>query len=124
VPVREPSGRITRWYGTSTDVDDLKQVEDRLASVLDVVSDAFIAVDSTRSIVSVNAAGEQRFRQSARELAGNDVFSAIPVLRQVESTVLHAPAEADLTIRDERARVKTMRDPNGGVWIFIQSATP
>ncbi len=30
VPIRDEQGRITRWYGTSTDIDDSKRAEERL----------------------------------------------------------------------------------------------
>src|SRR5207253_11233331 len=30
VPVRDPQGRVVRWYGTNTDIEDHKRAEDQL----------------------------------------------------------------------------------------------
>ncbi len=35
VPLRDSTGRIVRWYGTNTDIEDRKQAEDRLRLVVD-----------------------------------------------------------------------------------------
>jgi PAS domain S-box-containing protein len=35
VPLKDSQGRIVRWYGTNTDIDDRKKAEDRLQLVVD-----------------------------------------------------------------------------------------
>jgi PAS domain S-box-containing protein len=35
VPLRDSGGRIVRWYGTNTDIEDRKEAEDRLRLVVD-----------------------------------------------------------------------------------------
>jgi formate hydrogenlyase transcriptional activator len=35
VPLSDPEGRIVRWYGTNTDIEDRKEAEDRLRFVVD-----------------------------------------------------------------------------------------
>jgi len=35
VPLKDSEGRIVRWYGTSTDIEDRKQAEERLRLVID-----------------------------------------------------------------------------------------
>jgi PAS domain S-box-containing protein len=35
VPLRDSAGRIARWFGTNTDIEDRKQAEDRLRRVVD-----------------------------------------------------------------------------------------
>lgn len=42
IPISSPEGTIKRWYGTSTDVDDIKRAEEALRS-LDERRDAFLA---------------------------------------------------------------------------------
>ena len=37
VPLRDSEGRIVRWYGTNTDIEDRKQAEDRLRLVIDTL---------------------------------------------------------------------------------------
>jgi hypothetical protein len=37
VPLKDPDGRILRWYGTNTDIEDRKEAEDRLRLVIDTL---------------------------------------------------------------------------------------
>jgi PAS domain S-box-containing protein len=37
VPLRDSEGRIIRWYGTNTDIEDRKEAEDRLRFVVDTL---------------------------------------------------------------------------------------
>src|SRR3977135_4188892 len=37
VPLRDSEGRIIRWYGTNTDIEDRKEAEDRLRLVIDTL---------------------------------------------------------------------------------------
>jgi len=37
VPLRDEQGKIIKWYGTSSDIDDLKRAEDRLRLVIDTI---------------------------------------------------------------------------------------
>jgi PAS domain S-box-containing protein len=37
VPLRDSEGRIVRWYGTNTDIEDQKEAEDRLRLVIDTL---------------------------------------------------------------------------------------
>src|ERR1700674_3135020 len=41
-PLRDEQGRIIRWYGTRTDIEDRKQAEARLKLVIDTI-DAMVA---------------------------------------------------------------------------------
>ena len=38
IPERDAEGRIVRWYGLYTDIDERKQAEDRLQLLLDVTN--------------------------------------------------------------------------------------
>ena len=37
VPLRDEQGNIVHWYGTSTDIEDLKKVEDRVRLIIDTL---------------------------------------------------------------------------------------
>jgi PAS domain S-box-containing protein len=37
VPLRNEEGKIVKWYGTSSDIEDLKRAEDRLRLVIDTI---------------------------------------------------------------------------------------
>ncbi|WP_053076832.1 PAS domain-containing protein [Caenimonas sp. SL110] len=38
VPIRDDAGKIVSWYGTSTDIDELKQAQERLRAQADLLS--------------------------------------------------------------------------------------
>ena len=61
-PIQDAHGRVVRWFGTATDVDELKQAQaalqstnQRLRSILSSISDAYYAVDRAWRFVDVNA---------------------------------------------------------------------
>jgi len=37
VPLRDEQGNVVKWYGTTSDIDDLKMAEDRLRLVIDTI---------------------------------------------------------------------------------------
>src|SRR5882762_1746006 len=37
VPLRDEQGNVVKWYGTTSDIDDLKKAEDRLRLVIDTI---------------------------------------------------------------------------------------
>jgi len=41
-PLRDERGDIVRWYGTSTDIDDLKRAEEELRTITDAIPQAII----------------------------------------------------------------------------------
>jgi formate hydrogenlyase transcriptional activator len=41
-PLRDERGAIVRWYGTSTDIDDLKRAEEELRTITDAIPQAII----------------------------------------------------------------------------------
>jgi PAS domain S-box-containing protein len=67
VPVRDGEGKITRWFGTASDIHDqlrameaLKETETRFTSVVEDVQDyAIFMMDTDRRITSWNKGAEQ-----------------------------------------------------------------
>ena len=60
-PSSDAAGRVVRWFGTATDVDELKQAQAalqstnrRLRTILSSISDAYYAVDRDWRFVDVN----------------------------------------------------------------------
>ena len=41
-PLRDERGDIVRWYGTSTDIDDLKRAQEELRTITDAIPQAII----------------------------------------------------------------------------------
>ena len=88
VPIRDAQGRVLKWYGTNTDVHDLKRAEegrredaDRLCGVLEGISDGFVLLEPDLTIRYVNAAAERFLHQDRPSVAGKRLFDAIPDLR-------------------------------------------
>ncbi|MTW03914.1 PAS domain-containing protein [Duganella ginsengisoli] len=55
-PVRDSTGRITRWFGTSTDVDQVKRVQEALreeTNVLELLNNTGNAITSQRDLRSL-----------------------------------------------------------------------
>ncbi|MDJ0387306.1 PAS domain S-box protein [Roseomonas sp. E05] len=85
-PERGPAGRILRWTGTCTDIDDqrraeaaLVQSEARLRSVVETAADAIIVANGSGHIVSANPAALQMFGYDrAADLIGHDLGVLMP----------------------------------------------
>ena len=60
MPIRDAEGRIERWFGTCTDIDDLKRAESearQLAAIVETSKDFIGLADETGRTVHLNAAG-------------------------------------------------------------------
>jgi two-component system CheB/CheR fusion protein len=84
-PIRDQHGNVLRWYCTCTDVDDLKTsaelrrlAAERLASILEGVDDAFIALDHELQITYFNAAAERMFKRLRDDVLHKNFFDAFP----------------------------------------------
>jgi len=91
LPIRGPDGRVVKWYGTSTDVDDLKQAEEergkasgRLASVIEGIDDGFVALDQDLTVTHLNSAAERAFGRTRGDLEGKSFFESLPEARGTE----------------------------------------
>jgi len=72
-PLRDDSGKIVRWYGISTDIDDLKRVELALserASLLELTHDSVFVRDLEDVILYWNRAAEQCYGWKREEAIG------------------------------------------------------
>lgn len=84
-PRRDASGAIAEWFGTSTDIDDLKRAEAlahdneaRLRGVLDSAVDGIITIDEQGTVESVNPAVVQTFGYTPEEMVGQNVKMLMP----------------------------------------------
>ena len=84
-PGRDAEGRIVRWAGSLTDIDDLIRLEqalreskERLAGIVSSAMDAIITVDEDHRIVLFNEAAERMFGCPAAEALGQPLNRFIP----------------------------------------------
>jgi PAS domain S-box-containing protein len=120
VPIRDSEGRVTKWYGASMDIDELKRCEDRLSAVLDTMTEAFIALDRHLQVVSLNAAARTLLGRSREDVEGRVLFEVWPASRDLEKHVRNAPASRDVVIDGARYTARTELDHDTGYWIFLQ----
>jgi PAS domain S-box-containing protein len=86
VPLRDAEGRILRWYGTNTDIEDrkradeeLRQSEDRIRAILDFSPNWIFLKDTEGRYLLVNKEVERVFRISQEQIKGktdSEIFPA------------------------------------------------
>ncbi|MEO5859804.1 MAG: PAS domain S-box protein, partial [Pyrinomonadaceae bacterium] len=85
VPLKDDQGRVVQWFGTNTDVDQLKLVQETLRSsqatlqgIIESAMDAIVSVDNEQNIVVFNSAAEKMFAFPAAEAIGKPLNRFIP----------------------------------------------
>jgi PAS domain S-box-containing protein len=81
-PLRDERGTILRWYGSSTDIEDLKRAEEALREserewreVFEHNPVMYFLVDADGTVLSVNAFGAAQLGYTVAELVGQSVLS-------------------------------------------------
>jgi PAS domain S-box-containing protein len=83
--LRDSGGKVVKWFGSNTDIDDQKQAErssleskERLNGIVSSAMDAIITVDEEQRIVLFNEAAERMFGCPGAEAMGRPVDRFIP----------------------------------------------
>jgi PAS domain S-box-containing protein len=80
VPMRDSHGKIVRWFGTSTDVTEHKQMEEMLrerAELLDLASEAVMVRDSAGILQFWNIGAEALYGWTREEVIGKNVHEIL-----------------------------------------------
>ena len=96
VPMRDEAGQILKWFGTCTDIDDLKTAEARIseqAALIDEASDAIIVRDMDNRITFWSRGSERIYGWTFPEAKGR----VAPELLQADSETF---SQADRAIRE------------------------
>lgn len=86
-PVRDAAGRVIKWYGSATDIHDLKMLEsqsqqlaERLTTTFESITDAFVMLDRNWKYVYLNAQAEALIQKPRERLIGKTIWKTLPFL--------------------------------------------
>jgi PAS domain S-box-containing protein len=78
VPIRDPSGKVLRWFGTNTDISASEESGAKYRGLLEAAPDAMVVVNQSGEIVLLNVQAEKQFGYRRDELLGQKVTNIIP----------------------------------------------
>ena len=85
VPLLGANGEILKWFGTCTDIEQIKIAEQRLqeseakfSGIISISADAIISIDEEQRITIFNNGAEQIFGYSKAEATGTPLENLIP----------------------------------------------
>jgi PAS domain S-box-containing protein len=91
VPIFDDRGNILRWFGTNVDVTDLREAQQsvaRLAEIVESSQDAIISKSTDGIIQTWNRAAERMFGYGAQEAVGRSITMLYPPERQAEEEAI------------------------------------
>jgi diguanylate cyclase (GGDEF)-like protein/PAS domain S-box-containing protein len=100
VPIRDSEGKVSRWFGTNTDISDSKILEEalfvekeRAQVTLKCIGDAVICTDISGNITLLNLAAERMTGWSWQEAAGRPLAEVFRIVDGVTRQLAPDPME-------------------------------
>ncbi len=85
LPIRDESGALIKWYGTSIEIQDQKRLQEeaqelanRLRRTLESITDAFLTMDHEWRFTFLNQQAERLLQRSRQELMGHVAWEVFP----------------------------------------------
>jgi len=131
IPVRDSEGKVIRWFGTNTDIDEETKAQREVVNILESMSDAFIAVDKDWKITRLNARHEKLTKVKREDQLGKnllDLFFSDPKFQESVYVKSYRKAMIDrcfVTFEDHYAplnlwtEVRVHPQSDGGLAIFF-----
>ncbi|HQS99407.1 MAG: hypothetical protein B7Y26_08445 [Hydrogenophilales bacterium 16-64-46] len=83
VPERDADGRVTRWFGSSIDIEHLRQLRsqtedlaERLQETVESITDAFFTLDTDYRVTYVNARAAALLGQTQATMRGRKIWDS------------------------------------------------
>jgi len=116
VPLLAPDGTILKWFGTCTDIEQIKVAEQKLkeseakfSGIISIAADAIISIDHEQRITIFNHGAEQIFGYSQAEAIGAPFERLLPErFRKVHREHVERFASGDMTARTMGERLATI----------------
>lgn len=113
LPIRDSDGLIVRWFGTNTDVTELREAEKaqaHLAAIVTSSDDAIVSKDLTGIITSWNRGAERLFGYTEQETIGRPITMLMPPDRIAEEhEILSSVKRGESVEHYETVRVRKDR---------------
>jgi two-component system CheB/CheR fusion protein len=138
-PIRDAQGGVLKWYGTNSDIDDLrraveerKEAVDRLLQIVDQMSDPFFALGKDEHVATMNGAAERLLGRPRDQVVGKAFFDVLPAadgsafrdnIRRAVAAGQDACFEAEIPGTPPRGKLAIRVFPNSdGMALFFGSA--
>ena len=116
VPLLGANGEILKWFGTCTDIEQLKMAERKLkeseakfSGIISISADAIISIDNEQRITIFNAGAEQIFGYSRSEAIGIPLDRLLPErLQRTHHQYVERFASGDVVARRMGDRLATI----------------
>jgi two-component system CheB/CheR fusion protein len=91
VPIRDAKGKVVKWYGGNTDVDELKRAADArlemtemLSSMVERMGEPFLTMDREGAVTAFNSAAARALDRGRDEVLGKRLVDVFPSLAEGE----------------------------------------
>lgn len=102
LPIRDYEGKIFRWFGTNTDITELREAQlaqSQLAAIVDGSTDAIISKSLDGHILTWNSGAEQLFGYVAQDIVGRSVEILVPDELLDEEERLRSIVQSDQSVK-------------------------